>query len=80
MAAEISERKRKSTGFDDAAAAPVAVVNPWTGKGYSQQYYAILDKRQGLPVWEHRKAFLELVERHQVGQRHPIGQAWWAVA
>ncbi len=74
------ERKRKSL-FEDAPAASAGSkklpdstksdVNPWTGKPYSQRYYGILEKRQGLPVAEHREAFLELVARHQVS-----GYSW----
>ena len=41
-------------------------VNPFTGKLYSTNYYAILRKRKELPVWRHRKEFLELFRQHQI--------------
>eukprot|EP00455_Lapot_gusevi_P031021 TRINITY_DN3348_c0_g1_i1.p1 TRINITY_DN3348_c0_g1~~TRINITY_DN3348_c0_g1_i1.p1 ORF type:complete len:738 (-),score=185.03 TRINITY_DN3348_c0_g1_i1:34-2124(-) len=41
-------------------------VNPYTGLPYSRTYFSILDKRRGLPVWEQKEAFCELVERNQV--------------
>ncbi len=47
------DRKRKLEMFsDDLAAgdgrASPAAVNPYTGRPYSQRYYDILDKRQGM--------------------------------
>ncbi len=70
---EFPERKRKletdggaAGGQKMAAGGEKSDVNPWTGRPYSKQYFGILEKRHGLPVWEQRDAFLDLVAKHQV--------------
>uniref|UniRef100_A0A7R9V3U9 RNA helicase n=1 Tax=Chlamydomonas euryale TaxID=1486919 RepID=A0A7R9V3U9_9CHLO len=67
-----SERKRKLDigGADEAAAALAAEranpsVNPYNGRVYSQRYYDILSKRQGLPVWQAKEEFIKMVNGHQ---------------
>eukprot|EP00798_Chlamydomonas_sp_ICE-L_P002718 gene2718-12591_t len=62
----MSDRKRK---LDVEELAPRAVnrggVNPYNGRPYSQKYYDILDKRQGLPVWQAKEEFTGMVNGHQ---------------
>lgn len=58
----MSERKRKL----DLTPSTSTEINPWTGIPYTAQYHAILEKRKGLPVWEQKQAFIDLVAKHQV--------------
>lgn len=41
-------------------------TNPYNGRPFSQRYYQILEKRQTLPVMEHKQSLLEKVENNQV--------------
>lgn len=77
------ERKRKLEMFTDAPAvnaSSATAVNPYTGRPYSQRYYDILDKRQGmhaiihrsntarstgLPVWQAKDDFIKIINEHQ---------------
>ncbi|PRP78752.1 putative pre-mRNA-splicing factor ATP-dependent RNA helicase-like [Planoprotostelium fungivorum] len=65
------DRKRKlalddlSSSGNNNSAAPA--LNLWNdGKGYSQRYYEILEKRTKLPVWEQREQFFQLMANNQV--------------
>lgn len=40
-------------------------TSPFTGRPYSQRYYQILGTRKGLPVWQAREQFVELLNHHQ---------------
>ncbi|WIA09143.1 hypothetical protein OEZ85_008554 [Tetradesmus obliquus] len=40
-------------------------INPYTGKTYSQRYYDILSKRTGLPVWQAKDDFVNMINSHQ---------------
>lgn len=40
-------------------------VNPFTGRAYSQHYYDILAKRHGLPVWQAKEEFVNMIHGHQ---------------
>ena len=42
------------------------LLNPYTGQPYTPRYYDILKRRLGLPVWEYKNKFMELLHRHQV--------------
>ena len=42
------------------------LLNPYTGQPYTPRYYDLLKRRLGLPVWEYKNKFMELVHRHQV--------------
>lgn len=44
------------------------LLNPYTGQPYTPRYYDLLKRRLGLPVWEYKNKFMELIHRHQVGQ------------
>ena len=44
------------------------LLNPYTGQPYTPRYYDLLKRRLGLPVWEYKNKFMELVHRHQVKQ------------
>ncbi|MEW5317289.1 MAG: hypothetical protein WDW38_008600 [Sanguina aurantia] len=48
-----------------AASASNPTVNPYTGRNYSGRYYDILDKRQGLPVWQAKEEFVKMINGHQ---------------
>lgn len=64
------DRKRRldlSTTEDEQESKRPALVNPLNQRPYSQKYYEILAKRQQLPVWEAKEAFVELVKSHQAG-------------
>ncbi|TKR77701.1 hypothetical protein L596_018623 [Steinernema carpocapsae] len=39
--------------------------NPFNGKPFSQKYQQILAKRKGLPVWEYKEKFMEMLETSQ---------------
>jgi pre-mRNA-splicing factor ATP-dependent RNA helicase DHX15/PRP43 len=41
-------------------------TNPYTGRPYSARYYQILEKRQTLPVMEHKQSLLDKVASSQV--------------
>ena len=40
-------------------------INKYTGRPFSQKFWAILEKRKTLPVWEYYTKFMELVKKHQ---------------
>lgn len=40
-------------------------VSPFTNRPYSARYYEILNTRKGLPVWQARQQFVELLRDHQ---------------
>ncbi|GFR40936.1 hypothetical protein Agub_g1596 [Astrephomene gubernaculifera] len=40
-------------------------VNYFTGRPYSQRYYDILSKRHGLPVWQAKEEFVNMINGHQ---------------
>jgi pre-mRNA-splicing factor ATP-dependent RNA helicase DHX15/PRP43 len=40
-------------------------MNKYTDRPYSPQYYAILEKRRGLPVWQQQDEFIQLLTLHQ---------------
>jgi len=71
----MAERKRKLSLFTDGpsesaprtagASAGAITTNPYTGRGYSQKYYDILEKRRGLPVWQQRDDFIKIMKNHQ---------------
>ena len=42
------------------------VMNPLSGKQFSARYWELLARRQQLPVWEQRAAFLAAVRAHDV--------------
>jgi len=42
------------------------LLNPYTGQPYTPRYYDLLKRRLGLPVWEYKNKFMELIHRHQV--------------
>ena len=42
------------------------LLNPYTGQQYTPRYYDLLKRRLGLPVWEYKNKFMELLHRHQV--------------
>ena len=42
------------------------LLNPYTGQPYTPRYYDLLKRRLGLPVWEYKNKFMELLHRHQV--------------
>ncbi|KAJ3341712.1 hypothetical protein HDU93_004346 [Gonapodya sp. JEL0774] len=41
-------------------------INPFTGRPFTPQYRAILEKRRGLPVHQHRAKFLELIHKSRI--------------
>uniref|UniRef100_A0A6A7FXD4 RNA helicase n=1 Tax=Hirondellea gigas TaxID=1518452 RepID=A0A6A7FXD4_9CRUS len=50
----------------DGSTTTTKSVNPYTGRPFSQRYYTILEKRQKLPVWDHRSKFLQLVKENRI--------------
>ncbi|XP_061816929.1 ATP-dependent RNA helicase DHX15-like isoform X4 [Nerophis lumbriciformis] len=40
-------------------------INPFTELPYTPRYYEILKKRQGLPVWEYREKFTNILLHHR---------------
>eukprot|EP00882_Tetradesmus_deserticola_P013073 GHRQ01013865.1.p2 GENE.GHRQ01013865.1~~GHRQ01013865.1.p2 ORF type:complete len:149 (+),score=56.85 GHRQ01013865.1:505-951(+) len=70
----MAERKRKLDIADDpagkrsqmvAGVGTPAGINPYTGKTYSQRYHDILQKRTGLPVWQAKEDFVNMINSHQ---------------
>jgi pre-mRNA-splicing factor ATP-dependent RNA helicase DHX15/PRP43 len=47
------------------AAANPPSVNPWSGRPYSARYLKLLEKRQELPVWQHKDEFLRALRDNQ---------------
>lgn len=41
-------------------------TNPYTGRPYSKRYYDILEKRKGLPIFEHKQQFMDQVNNNQI--------------
>eukprot|EP00775_Hariotina_reticulata_P007952 gene7952-8150_t len=67
----MSERKRKLE-VDEApskkvqtAPDPTGGINPYTGRPYSSRYHEILEKRKGLPVWQAKDDFVNMIHGHQ---------------
>ncbi|PRW60688.1 putative pre-mRNA-splicing factor ATP-dependent RNA helicase [Chlorella sorokiniana] len=54
-------------GWQQTAAPPAAdgSVNPYTGRPYSTRYHQILATRQGLPVWQAKADFINMVNSSQ---------------
>lgn len=52
-------KKQKTYEIDET-------INPFTGVPYSKKYHSILEKRKKLPVWDAKKDFIKLVNKHQV--------------
>jgi pre-mRNA-splicing factor ATP-dependent RNA helicase DHX15/PRP43 len=48
------------------------LLNPYTGQPYTPRYYDLLKRRLGLPVWEYKNKFMELIHRHQVSFFCPL--------
>ncbi|XP_043191366.1 putative pre-mRNA-splicing factor ATP-dependent RNA helicase PRP1 [Amphibalanus amphitrite] len=44
---------------------PAMQTNPLTGLPYTSRYYQLFRKRIGLPVFEYKEKFLELMDNHQ---------------
>lgn len=40
-------------------------INQFTGRQFSARYYEILEKRRGLPVWQAKDEFVDMVNNHQ---------------
>ena len=40
-------------------------TNPLTQRPFSRRYWALLETRQKLPVWQHRTEFLQLLKTNQ---------------
>mmetsp|Transcript_35068 Transcript_35068/g.99430 ORF Transcript_35068/g.99430 Transcript_35068/m.99430 type:complete len:701 (+) Transcript_35068:157-2259(+) len=61
------ERKRKLdiSGGATTEASTQPSINPFTLRPYSQRYYDILATRKGLPVWQAKDDFVEMVNNHQ---------------
>ena len=73
----MTDRKRKIDLDDDAGAkaskmaaavgsASNPATNPLTGRAFSQNYYKILEKRVGLPVYEFKEQFQKCVAENQI--------------
>ena len=45
---------------------PKAQFNKYTGRPFSAKFWAILDKRKNLPVWDYYTKFMELVKENRV--------------
>lgn len=45
---------------------PKAQFNKYTGRPFSAKFWAILDKRKNLPVWDYYTKFMELVKDNRV--------------
>jgi pre-mRNA-splicing factor ATP-dependent RNA helicase DHX15/PRP43 len=68
-------RKRKLDlgGSNDSVAATTkkggssadVAINRWTGQRYSSRYYAILEKRQLLPVYQFKEELIDVVRKNQ---------------
>ena len=58
--------KRKLDIEGAGSASGNEAANPWTGRQYSSKYFSILQKRQQLSVYEHRKLIEEKVANNQV--------------
>lgn len=64
---ETHERKkdgRKKSRFSSTKV--VAVVNPWTGRPYTDHYKILLHTRKKLPIWDQKDDFLELVKKNRI--------------
>ncbi|EIE24006.1 P-loop containing nucleoside triphosphate hydrolase protein [Coccomyxa subellipsoidea C-169] len=64
----MGDRKRKLdvfTGENGAQQNGNGLINPFTGRPYSQQYLNILQKRKGLPVWQAREDFVDMIHKNQ---------------
>jgi len=60
------EYKTTATPAPSATIKPGLTLNPLTGIPYSQKYYEIYRKRIGLPVWEYREQFFDLLANNQI--------------
>ncbi|KAL3090174.1 hypothetical protein niasHS_006626 [Heterodera schachtii] len=58
-AAKVQTFKREETQID------LSKRNPLTGRPYTQRFWDLLKKRMGLPVWDYREKFMELLNKNQ---------------
>ncbi|KAF9592683.1 hypothetical protein IFM89_016760 [Coptis chinensis] len=42
-----------------------SLINKWTGRAYSPNYYGILEKRKSLPVWQQKQEFFQVLNANQ---------------
>mmetsp|Transcript_10387 Transcript_10387/g.18073 ORF Transcript_10387/g.18073 Transcript_10387/m.18073 type:complete len:703 (-) Transcript_10387:436-2544(-) len=61
----MGDRKRTLDMDESKLRTQPGTVNPYTGRPYSQRYYDILSKRQGLPVWQAKAEFTNMLNQHQ---------------
>jgi pre-mRNA-splicing factor ATP-dependent RNA helicase DHX15/PRP43 len=62
-----NERKRRLDVEDkDSGEGNKIATNPYTGRPYSKRYYEILEKRKGLPIYEHKQQFMDQVNNNQI--------------
>mmetsp|Transcript_20514 Transcript_20514/g.57184 ORF Transcript_20514/g.57184 Transcript_20514/m.57184 type:complete len:645 (+) Transcript_20514:63-1997(+) len=63
----MSDRKRMlDIGEETPLGRPARpTINPYTGRPYTQRYYDILAKREGLPVWQAKEEFAKMLANHQ---------------
>lgn len=59
------EVKTTASTTTSATIKPGLTLNPLTGLPYTQKYYEIYRKRIGLPVWEYRDKFFDLLANNQ---------------
>ena len=55
-----------TSGATPVVLAKAQTTNPYTGQPHTQKYYEIFRKRVGLPVWEYREQFFDLLSKNQV--------------
>ncbi|KXS16122.1 P-loop containing nucleoside triphosphate hydrolase protein [Gonapodya prolifera JEL478] len=56
----------RQTTAEQQAEVESGSVNPFTGRQFTPQYKAILEKRRNLPVHQHRARFLELIHQNRI--------------
>jgi len=44
---------------------PLVQINPLSGMVYTPRFMELLKKRKGLPVWEYKDKFMDLLQKHQ---------------
>lgn len=54
--------RRDEDRKDSSDAPPKVQINKYTGRPFSAKFWAILEKRRALPVWEYYKKFMETVK------------------
>ena len=73
----MADRKRRLDLGDEAGGASASAAkksktlnkgetNKFTGNVYSDNYYAILEKRHSLPVWQQKEQFYKYMREHQI--------------